>query len=57
MLLAWLERRTGQPVSKLFDIIAGTSTGGILALGLTRPNEAGQPAFSADEMVALTYKI
>ncbi len=53
MLLAWLERRTGQPVSKLFDIIAGTSTGGILALGLTRPNEAGQPAFSADEMVAL----
>lgn len=53
MLLAWLERRTGQPVSKLFDIIAGTSTGGILALGLTRPDAEGRPAYSAEAMAAL----
>lgn len=53
MLLAWLERKTGQPVSKLFDIVAGTSTGGILALGLTRPDETGAPAYSAEAMAAL----
>ncbi len=53
MLLASLERKTGQPVSQLFDIVAGTSTGGILALGLTRPDESGQPAYSAEDMVAL----
>ncbi|MBI2686716.1 MAG: patatin-like phospholipase family protein [Acidobacteria bacterium] len=53
MLLASLERRTGQPVSQLFDLIAGTSTGGILALGLTRPGENGKPAFSAEDMAAL----
>ncbi|MFN0101202.1 MAG: patatin-like phospholipase family protein [Bryobacteraceae bacterium] len=53
MLLAWLERKTGQPVSQLFDIVAGTSTGGILALGLTRPNAAGKPAFSAEDMACL----
>jgi patatin-like phospholipase/acyl hydrolase len=51
--LAWLERRTGRPVARLFDLIAGTSTGGILALGLTRPGRTGQPAYSAAEMAAL----
>jgi patatin-like phospholipase/acyl hydrolase len=53
MLLAWLERKTGQPVSQLFDLVAGTSTGGILALGLVRPNADGKPAYSAEEMAAL----
>jgi patatin-like phospholipase/acyl hydrolase len=53
MLLAWLERKTGQPVSTLFDIVAGTSTGGILALGLVRPDEKGAPAYSAEAMAAL----
>ncbi len=53
MLLAWLERKTGQPVSRLFDLIAGTSTGGILALGLVRPDDHGQPAFSAEQMASL----
>ena len=53
MLLAWLERKTGKPVSQLFDIIAGTSTGGILALGLTRPGESKAPAYTAQDMVTL----
>lgn len=53
MLLAWLERRTGQPVSQLFDIVSGTSTGGILALGLVRPDSSGRPAYSAGDMAAL----
>lgn len=32
--LAELERRTGKPIASLFDLMAGTSTGGILAIGL-----------------------
>jgi len=53
LVLAELERLTGRPVSELFDLIAGTSTGGILALGLARPAPDGGPAFSAAEMVEL----
>jgi len=40
MILAEIERRTRKPVATLFDLIAGTSTGGILALGVTKPGEA-----------------
>jgi len=42
MMLAELERRAQQPVGALFDLLAGTSTGGILALGLTVPGEPGK---------------
>ncbi|HEY3086686.1 MAG TPA: patatin-like phospholipase family protein [Jatrophihabitantaceae bacterium] len=34
MILAEIERRTKRPIAKLFDLITGTSTGGIIALGL-----------------------
>ncbi|MBD2299206.1 patatin-like phospholipase family protein [Nostoc sp. FACHB-87] len=37
LLLAEIERRTQKPIFSLFDLIAGTSSGGILALGLTQP--------------------
>ena len=40
--LAEFEKRTGQPICALFDIIAGTSTGGILAATLTLPNRQEQ---------------
>src|SRR3954463_5006786 len=47
VVLAEIERRSGRRTAELFDLIAGTSTGGILALGLTRPGEGGAPAFTA----------
>lgn len=53
MILADLERRTGRPTCKLFDLIAGTSTGGILALGLVRPKPDGTPWHSAQAMADL----
>jgi patatin-like phospholipase/acyl hydrolase len=53
MVLAELERKTGRPICTLFDLIAGTSTGGILALALTKPDAAGTPAFSAARLVEL----
>ncbi|MBY0360225.1 MAG: patatin-like phospholipase family protein [Candidatus Obscuribacterales bacterium] len=54
-ILASIEKQTGKPISQLFDLIAGTSTGGILALGLTKPNKHGQPEFSAQDLCDL-YK-
>jgi len=53
-ILELIEARTGEPIASLFDVIAGTSTGGILALGLTKPNGARTgPALSASELVKL----
>jgi patatin-like phospholipase/acyl hydrolase len=48
-----LEQRTGHRVSELFDYVAGTSTGGILALGLglKRPNQA--KPYAASELMSL----
>jgi hypothetical protein len=54
VVLADLEARTGRPISDLFDLIAGTSTGGILACALARPAAAGGgPHFTAQELVDL----
>src|SRR5215210_8368531 len=55
VVLAGIERRTGRRTAELFDLIAGTSTGGILACGLTRPaaNGAGGPAFTAADLIGL----
>ena len=50
-VLADLETRTGRPVAGVFDLIAGTSTGGILALGLTTPGEDGDPAYRASDLL------
>ena len=48
LVLAEIEKRTGRPVAGLFDLVAGTSTGGILACALTRPGAA-----AAAELVEL----
>ena len=53
MILAEIERRTGRRIAELFDLIAGTSTGGILALGLTRPGDGRTPMYSAVELLKL----
>jgi hypothetical protein len=53
IVLAEIERRTGMPTAEAFDLIAGTSTGGILATGLAIPDENGKPLFNAEELVEL----
>jgi patatin-like phospholipase/acyl hydrolase len=53
LLLAEIERRTQKPISQLFNLIAGTSTGGILTLGMVKPDAQGLPAYSAQQGVTL----
>lgn len=52
MVLVELEQRTGRPISSLFDLMAGTSTGGMLTLALNRPGLNG-PAYTATEVLEL----
>ena len=55
--LSELEERFGIETFSAFDIIAGTSTGGILALCLTAPDISGKQAkFTARECLELYEK-
>jgi patatin-like phospholipase/acyl hydrolase len=53
VVLAEIERVAGRPACRLFDLIAGTSTGGILACALTVPDASGEPRHTAEELVGL----
>ena len=50
LVLAEIERRTGRRIAEMVDLIAGTSTGGILACGLARAGADGRPLYSAEEL-------
>jgi patatin-like phospholipase/acyl hydrolase len=54
MILSQIERRTGRRIAEMFDLIAGTSTGAILALGLTVPQgrNANRPKYEASQLVS-----
>jgi patatin-like phospholipase/acyl hydrolase len=52
-ILVELERRLApRAIADVFDLVVGTSTGGILALGLSVP-EGGRPRHSAEELLDL----
>src|SRR3954463_14350170 len=55
-VLQEIERRTGRRTAEMVDLIAGTSTGGLLACGLTRPGAGGRPMFTAAQL-AETYVV
>jgi predicted acylesterase/phospholipase RssA len=53
MILTDLERRTNRPIIDLFDLIVGTSTGGLVALALACPDAEGKPRHTARDIVRL----
>jgi patatin-like phospholipase/acyl hydrolase len=54
-LLVELEQLAGRPIASLFDMIAGTSTGGIIALLLAHPGHAGAPPLGAKGVLELYH--
>lgn len=53
IILAKIENRTRKPISEIFDLMAGTSTGGIVVAGLCKKDEKGKPQYSANDLVDL----
>ncbi|MEG4286379.1 patatin-like phospholipase family protein [Microcoleus sp. A006_D1] len=51
MMLAEIEGRTGKRIWEMFDLIAGTSTGGLLALGLVAPDFDKNPRYSIEQII------
>ncbi|WP_353274756.1 patatin-like phospholipase family protein [Wolbachia endosymbiont (group B) of Hofmannophila pseudospretella] len=56
IILAEIEKRARKPISKIFDLMAGTSTGGIVVAGLCKKDERGNPQYSANDLVELYQK-
>lgn len=54
-ILSDLENATGKPITELFDMIVGTSTGGLIALYLNIPGSDGQQKFTSKEIIQI-YK-
>ncbi len=55
-VLVEIEKRTGKPIAEQFDLIAGVSTGGILALGLNVPSEGGHPKYNTSDILNLYFE-
>src|SRR5580704_2633695 len=53
VVLEQIEKELGRPIIKTFDMIAGSSTGGIIALALTTPNNLKQPIKTAAQVIKL----
>ena len=47
LVLDYLERESGKSVYELFDLCVGTSSGGIIALGLSQADQVGKAKYSA----------
>lgn len=52
-LLQTIEELSGKRIAELFDLVVGTSTGGILAAGLTVPKGDHSPKYAASDLLAL----
>jgi uncharacterized protein len=53
LVLDHIESLTGEPIASLFELVAGSSTGGIMTLLLTRPGPNGRAMYTAKDVVGL----
>jgi len=53
LILKKIEEMTGKKIHELFDLIIGTSTGGIIACGLSATRDGKSPALSIDQLIDL----
>jgi patatin-like phospholipase/acyl hydrolase len=53
LVLKEVEKITGKKIHELFDLIVGTSTGGIIACGLTATKDGKTPLLTIDELIEL----
>lgn len=56
LYLEEIEDISRKPICELFDIVGGTSVGGILGLGIVAPNTYGRPLYKAKEFVDLFHR-
>lgn len=52
-ILKYFEERSGKPIAEMFDLVSGTSTGAIIAVGLLLDDDHGNPRYSADDLIHL----
>ena len=50
MVLKGIERRSGKRITDLFDMVAGTSTGGLIACGITVSDNGISPKYALEEI-------
>ncbi|UJQ20668.1 patatin-like phospholipase family protein [Wolbachia endosymbiont of Delia radicum] len=53
MILSRIEQKTGKPISQIFDLLVGTSTGATIVAGLCKKDSKGKLQYSADDLVNL----
>src|SRR4028119_1606200 len=50
IVLKEMERRSGKRITDLFDMVAGTSTGGLIACGITVSDNGISPKYTLEEI-------
>ena len=53
LILKEIENQTGKKIFELFDLITGTSTGGIIACGLVATTDGVTPSITVDKLIDL----
>jgi patatin-like phospholipase/acyl hydrolase len=56
IILQFIEKYTQKSICDFFDYISGTSSGGIIALALSCPDEKGKPLYSTSDILSLFQK-